>query len=240
MEKKLSTSWITEGWMDFEYKKYILLAYLKYVREHFDQSRLYPPLAELAEHYENLVALRDNTRKLEGAFPKDIQGINWSRLELTYEKLLGDNQAIAVIGEIVEFAIPEMHTLIAEGKELYNWAEHQMNLEKIGIEPLYKDEGYLMLHPEPGTDVFVFRYQMSLIERYNEKFRALKTEYIETNRRDFVNSFENMKQSLVGRFRDLPNPAAFLIRSRFHLPLGETFLPIARRMLLKELSSPAA
>jgi len=239
MEKKLSASWISEGWMDFEYKKYILLAYLKYVKEHFDGSRLYPPLAELAEHYENLVVLRDNTRKLEGSFPKDIQGINWKRLELTYERLASDNQAIAVISEIVEFAIPEMHSLILEGKELYDWAEHQMNMEKIGLEPLYKDEGYLLLHPESGSDVFVYRYRMSLIERYNEKFRALNTEYVETSRRDMVNSFENMKHSLIRRFRDLPNPAAFLIRSRFHLPLGETFLPIARRMLMKELGSPA-
>lgn len=240
MEKKLSNSWISEGWMDFEYKKYLLLAYLKYVKEHFDQSRLYPPLAELAEHYENLVALRDNTRKLEGSFPKDIQGINWNRLELTYEKLLGDNQAIAVISEIVDFAIPEMHALIQEGKELYDWAEHQMNMERIGIEPLYKDEGYLMLHPETGPEVFVYRYRMSIIERYNEKFRALNTEYVETSSRDLANSFENIKHSLIRRFRDMPNPAAFLIHSRFHLPLGETFLPIARRMLMKELSSPAA
>jgi hypothetical protein len=30
---KLSENWISEGWIDFEYKKYLLLAYLKNVDE---------------------------------------------------------------------------------------------------------------------------------------------------------------------------------------------------------------
>ncbi|WP_176454254.1 hypothetical protein [Siphonobacter sp. BAB-5385] len=36
--KKLQKTWITDGLLDFEYKKYQLLAYLKHVNEHFQEK----------------------------------------------------------------------------------------------------------------------------------------------------------------------------------------------------------
>jgi len=40
--KKLPTNWLTDGLINFEYKKYLLLAYLKSVEEEFESKRLYP------------------------------------------------------------------------------------------------------------------------------------------------------------------------------------------------------
>ena len=45
----LDKNWLTDGWMDFEYKKYVLLAYLQETAQQFDQKKLYPRLSEL-EH----------------------------------------------------------------------------------------------------------------------------------------------------------------------------------------------
>ena len=39
---KLSKDWITEKHIDFEYKKYVLLAYLQEVEKHFEMTSLYP------------------------------------------------------------------------------------------------------------------------------------------------------------------------------------------------------
>ena len=43
----LSTNWITEKHIDFEYKKYVLLGYLQHVNESFTENKLYPSLSEL-------------------------------------------------------------------------------------------------------------------------------------------------------------------------------------------------
>ena len=47
----LNRDWVTEGNLDVEYKKYLLLAYLQFVQQNFSQKKLYPPLSELIEHY---------------------------------------------------------------------------------------------------------------------------------------------------------------------------------------------
>ena len=38
--KQLNPNWLTEGWVDFEYKKYLLLAYLQKVSIDFDERKL--------------------------------------------------------------------------------------------------------------------------------------------------------------------------------------------------------
>jgi hypothetical protein len=54
--KTLSETWFAEGFIDFELKKYTLLAYLQEVNKHFGENKLYPQLADVIFHYNNLVA----------------------------------------------------------------------------------------------------------------------------------------------------------------------------------------
>ena len=56
--KKLEKDWLTSGLIDFEYKKYILLAYLQEVKGNFDSNKLYPHLSDLIFHYQNLLDLK--------------------------------------------------------------------------------------------------------------------------------------------------------------------------------------
>ena len=55
----LSKNWITEHHLDSEYKRYVLLGYLKKVSEKFDQSLLYPHLSDLKDHYSFLQEFMD-------------------------------------------------------------------------------------------------------------------------------------------------------------------------------------
>jgi len=57
--KQLSETWFAEGYIDFELKKYTLLAYLQEVDKYFNENKLYPQLADIIFHYNNLVAFRD-------------------------------------------------------------------------------------------------------------------------------------------------------------------------------------
>ena len=42
--KSLSETWFAEGYIDFELKKYTLLAYLQQVNKYFNENKLYPQL----------------------------------------------------------------------------------------------------------------------------------------------------------------------------------------------------
>ncbi len=58
--KQLSETWFAEGFIDFELKKYTLLAYLQQVSACFNESKLYPQLSDLF-----IVRLRGKKAELE-------------------------------------------------------------------------------------------------------------------------------------------------------------------------------
>ena len=66
----LSTNWITEKHIDFEYKKYVLLAYLQHVSAHFTENKLYPDLSELITHYRNVLSLKENKQTMFDSFSR--------------------------------------------------------------------------------------------------------------------------------------------------------------------------
>ena len=63
--KQLSETWFAEGRIDFELKKYTLLAYLQEINKHFSENKLYPQLADIIFHYNNIVAFRENKKYLQ-------------------------------------------------------------------------------------------------------------------------------------------------------------------------------
>lgn len=56
--KTLSQTWFADGYIDFELKKYTLLAYLQEINRYFCQNKLYPQLADIIFHYNNLIAFK--------------------------------------------------------------------------------------------------------------------------------------------------------------------------------------
>jgi hypothetical protein len=71
--KTLSETWFAEGYIDFELKKYTLLGYLQQVTKYFTESKLYPQLADVIFHYNNLQALKENKKYLQEQFPKSLR-----------------------------------------------------------------------------------------------------------------------------------------------------------------------
>src|SRR5258706_13215931 len=85
--KTLSETWFADGYIDFELKKYTLLAYLKEVNKYFNENKLYPQLADLIFHYNNIVAFRQNKKYLQEQFPKKFSGIQLQKLQFLYEQM---------------------------------------------------------------------------------------------------------------------------------------------------------
>ena len=65
---KLDKDWLTKDNTDFEYKKYILLAYLQSVTIHFNKKEIYPFLGDVIEHFRSLKDLLENKNGLKLPF----------------------------------------------------------------------------------------------------------------------------------------------------------------------------
>jgi hypothetical protein len=236
----LSPDWITEKRIDFEYKKYLLLGYLQGVSEQFTESRLYPCLSELITHYRNVVALRDHKKSLYDSFPERLSGTDLKGFRLMYEKILQDDHLMQEIESIVEYSIPKFEKYLQEGKAIYDFVESHINIFPVGIMPLHTDEGYLMLKFSPGKETLVYEYQITIFENPDEKYRGIATSFIGKWEQSLANTFENIKHELIRYHQKMPNPATYVIESDLKLPIEETFLPLARRILVKHVAAKAS
>lgn len=234
--KKLSENWITEHTLDFEYKKYVLLAWLQTVEKHFSMIQLYPSLAELVHHYRSACGLRDGKQNLETSFPKEIKGLDGEQMRLMTEPVLQNDQLMQDIEKILEFSIPRFETKLKEGSELYEEVEQGVSIFPIGISPIYKNEGYVLLR-ESTSNTKVFQYQVSIFGNAQDRWRALKTEFVGDHSNSLAVTYESIKTNLIQANDSLPNPAVFAAESRTPIPLEETFLPVVKRMLIRQIAA---
>lgn len=235
MMNNLSENWISEGWIDFEYKKYMLLGYLKSVDVQFKEVKLYPPLSDLIRHYERLQRFNDSKKQLKLSFPKDVSGFDLEKLQVTYESRMAEDEMMKELADIVAFALPKIKSHIEEGKTIYEFIESNLEIEPIGITPIYQREGYAILSFDHSKDVYVYRYTLNLFQSSADVFRGIALRFVQKFRQSLVNSFQKIKMDLVRNFADLPNPSAWRIHSSQAIPLNESFVPISKRLLLKTI-----
>jgi hypothetical protein len=227
--------WLTRGALDAEYKQYVLLAWLQKVKQEFRATRLYPALAELIAQHRHLTDLASNREGL--TLRGEVTGFDFRSMRLLYSAAERHPELDAYIDELLHFAIPQLRAAIEEGKDLYEIVEEHIEFLPVGLMPLYRTEGYLLIHDAPRGDVFAYRYARSRIERDDEQYLALEVEPVDRFRRSLGETFESIKHALIRQFRELPNPATFCAVSTLALPLQETLLPVAKRRLMRELAT---
>ena len=237
--KKLSETWFAEGFIDFELKKYTLLAYLQEISGHFNEHKLYPQLADLIFHYNNIVAFRENKKYLQEHFPKKLTGIQIEKLQLLYEQMIEDDELMQELEEIIMYSAEEMRTTISSGTEIYEFVEEKLSINPVGLIPLDMHEGYFFLSAGNSKATRVYHYRLSIFEKHDEKYRSIKTTYLDLMHRSIVNTYENIKYDLIKQRTSLPNPAVYSIETEFSFPFKETLLPIAKRSLVKYLTPTA-
>ena len=233
---RLGHDWITDGMLDFEYKKYVLLAYLQSVQKAFGKVRLYPSLAELVKHYNNTLDLKRNHSEFVNNLPKKLKPIDLKALRLEYQQMAMENDSMKEVESIIEFAIPLLKKSLEEGREIYEFVEGHCELTPVGLLPLYVDEGYLFIN-NTGKQYAIYRYEVSKIQAADVNYRAIRTELLTKLEKGIGETLESVKNGLVSQFKDLPNPATFAVIAKMKFPVSATLEPIAKRMLMRYISA---
>lgn len=233
----LSETWFVDGYIDFELKKYTLLAYLQKVNALFNEQKLYPQLSDLITHYDNLIKLKEGKQKLQENFPKKLTGIQLEQLRLIYEEIIKDDEMMEELQSIVLYSIEKMGKTIESGKDLYESVEESLEIIPIGIQPVDVSVGYFFLSSGAAKSTTVYQYQLTIFENSNDTYRGLSTQYLFTHKRDLSHSYESIKIDLVKNNKNIDLPAVYAIEAKTYYPERETLLPIARRSLIRHVSS---
>ncbi|TAF33942.1 MAG: hypothetical protein EAZ57_04395 [Cytophagales bacterium] len=229
----LSSNWLTDGLLDFEYKKYLLLAYFKQVNAHFDALQLYPIFSDVLAHKQQLKTLYEEKSLLKTKFPQQLRGIDGKEKQLQYMPKFEADEASKELEKIIEFALPNFQQAAQQGSLLYETIEKQINLEPLGLLPTYFSEGLLLLSMFKNRCVEIYKYQISIFTQANERYRSLSLQWLERVPKSLAQTYESLKIDLIRRYQFTASPAAFLAESNMLCPLEEALLPITKRRLMR-------
>jgi hypothetical protein len=234
--KILNPNWFFEDLPDFEYKRYILLAYLKNIERDFIETKLYPSLSDLVFHYRNLTTFLKNQDALFASFPQEITDINWKNFHVEFRKTIKNDDLMKHLMDVVNFSVPEIQKYIDEGKAIYEFIEKEIDFVPVGILPIYKNEGYMIVRGDDMPLIKVYEYEVKLFEHEEDSYRAVHTNYITSYKKSLTNTSENIKIEMARTRKKLPNPATFDVSTSYTYPIDETIIPIAKRMLMHFLN----
>lgn len=233
--KQLSSDWFMEGTLDFEYKKYVLLAYLQEVSREFAEYRLYPSFGELIFHRRNLATFQEEKKRLIEKFPAKLSEEEFRKLKLVIEPQIQSDSRLSEIESIIEYSIPIIEGKLKDGKEIYEQIDDQLKIEPIGILPLYKKEGYILLQIQPQKAVQAFEYQIVFFENVEANYHGISLHPLTTFELSIANTYEHMKRELIKVHQKYPNPATYLLYTQQQFPEKEALLPVAKRKILAYL-----
>lgn len=234
--KALSDTWFAEGYIDFELKKYTLLAYLHEINRYFNENKLYPQLGDVVFHYNNLLAFKENKQFLQQHFPKRLTAVNMEKLQILYEQMIADDELMEELESIMQYSLEKLNKTIREGTEIYEFVEEQLNIAPVGLIPLDVQEGYMLLSDGRFSDTLVYEYRLTIFERHDERYRGIHTEYISSYTRNLVHTCNSIKTDLIRHRQHMPNPAVYAVETDLVFPVTETLLPIAKRCLVKYIT----
>jgi hypothetical protein len=153
--------------------------------------------------------------------------------------MIEDDELMQELEDIIHYSAGKIKSTIYNGTEIYEFVEEKMNITPVGIIPLDIQEGYFFLSSGKGKSTGVYHYRLSIFEKHDEKYRSIRTLFIDNWQRSISSTYEHIKSELIRHWKDLPNPAVYSIETDLTFPVDETLLPVAKRSLVKFISAAA-
>lgn len=234
--KKLSPTWLTDGPIDYEYNKYILLDYMQYINDQIDKKRIYPHITDLRNHYDQIIQLKHKKMIMDNSFKKELIGFDFTEYNLKYKELVNDNTHLNQLEKTINFAVPKFVKAIDTLTELGDQLQSQLIVEQVGTSASYINEGFLFLRK---NKVYVYEYKINIIigAQYDafdpSRYKDLDLKLVDKYDRGVT--YQDIKLEVTRHYDTFIHAAAYSIETPVRLPLKETYLPLAKKALINHL-----
>lgn len=219
---------------DEEKGQYIIQAELKKIRQLFNQTRLFPVLADLIELYKNLQLILSNVDTLRQGFLKRIKGIDLEKKKVIFETVPNTETSWESVERTIRWCLPQIEQIINEGVTIGEFVENQLHVDIVGILPSYILEGYVLIPDLTTREYAIVRYQISIYSAQDERYRVMKTEIVHRLPFSLIEQPPTVLKKQIMKFeRHLSNPVLYRFYSEIAFPFEETLYPIAKRKFLR-------
>lgn len=237
-ETLLNLNLFTKVQDDYEKRQYVILAELKKISAEFQYYKVYPHLSFLVDLHRTLQDVIGHISDLRDQFPKRISKIDWVNQTIDHDVVFVDGTDLKRVEELIRWAIPHIEKTIHEGVTIHEYVSEGLSVEHVGIVPNYMEEGYFFLPDNRRKKLNLFRFEVSIFQSSEDKYRSLKTKLLKSLKKESVDLSPNsVKMDLIKEQKELPNPATFSFHTDLDFSFNNTILPIAKRKLMQTIYS---
>ncbi len=111
------------------------------------------------------------------------------------------------------------------GRKYTNQSLKEIEVQPIGIMPLFKEEGYLFLQPHLFPELSIYQYQLSIFSNSSGKYRGLNLTFLEKAKKNLGQTYENIKLRLIKQNTEFTQSGHFFTRVKNTLPLRGNIIP---------------
>ncbi len=222
---------------DEEKGQYLILAELQAIQKQFNQTKLFPALAQLIELYRSLHTILDNAAHIRQGIPRPIKAIDIENKKIIYDTLRLEEHTWETVEQTIRWALPKIQRIIQEGIAIGEFVEEQLEVNVVGILPSYLQEGYVLLPDQHRREYALVRYEVTIFTAPDERYRALKTQIVTRFARSIIEQPPTQLKARVQQYeKELSNPVLYQFTTQIEFPFEETLYPIAKRKFLRYLS----
>ncbi|MFN3341449.1 MAG: hypothetical protein ACK40M_02060 [Flavobacteriales bacterium] len=233
--KRLSRDWFLQPSIDFELKSYTLLGWLQSACLEVNESKIYPAFEDLQFHLRSLEQFKTETDTLQEQFPKEIEHLyTGNPPKIIYKTKHEPDSQFSIIRSIIDWSIPRVGSAYKSTEERLLEIKSNTELFPVGIEPMYKKEGFLFI-PDGDRELQIFSYRIgTIIEKESASEPVLNTQFVMRQCWTISTTLNAIKSDILKQSDIVP--AVYFLRSEKSLPVNETLLPIAKIRLMEYLA----
>jgi len=210
----LNDFWLTSEPIDFEYKKYLMLAYDQNNSKDLSKKKIYPNLTDIVDKLMYVNGFLKNMNAFEES-AQNVDRIDWLKREIVYKSKINDD-SFDDIKSLAYFSHDILSDLYIRFKNLYDDVDGSIVISGNKFSIFDKYSGYLIL-------------------KYGKKEKILNYEIYKTIVPEPVFHLKTSKASLKEYYSDRYTKNIFEVIVNETYPAKETTIPVIRRKFLMHI-----
>lgn len=210
----LDNDWLTTDPIDFEYKKYMVLAYDQRLTKELEQQKIYPNLSDIVEKIKIVNEFLSNVQQFEQS-KLGVTDIDWNKKEVVYQSHLIDPN-FDEIKAIAKFSKSILVDLYDKYRRLLDDVDYSIVISGCKVDIFNMYDGYIVLKTGKRDKILYYEVVRLL---YPKIHYVLKTS----------------KVSEQEYYSDRLTKNVFDVIFKGNYPMKESTLPVYRRKFLENL-----
>lgn len=208
----LDNDWLTNDPIDFEYKKYLLLAYDQQQLKKFEEKKIYPSFTDIMDKIKIVNEFLNSVKVFENS-KLEIRDIDWVNNKLVYKSALSD-PSLDEIKSIALYSKEILTDLYIKYRNLIDAVDESIVISGCRVEIFNLYDGYIIM--KTGKQEKILEYEVYRV-LYPQPHYVLKT------------CKANLKEYYSRRY----NKNIFDVVFKEHFPMKESILPLYKKKFLE-------